>query len=66
MFGVIFKVVWRPPEAETVNSQLPENQAACQAETSFPLTGELCADFTALSDGRVEPQPERRSYVYND
>ena len=52
--------------SESFNSQLPENQAACQAETSFPLTGELCADFTALSDGRVEPQPERRSYVYND
>jgi hypothetical protein len=58
-------VVAKPPEAEeNLSSQLPENQASCQAEMSFPLTGELCADFTAPSDGRVEPQPERRSYVY--
>ena len=35
-----------------LNFQLRENQAACQAETAFPLTGELCADFTALSDGK--------------
>jgi hypothetical protein len=46
-------------------TEFPQIQAFRQAETLFPLTGDFCAGFTALFQGGLSHQPERRSYVFH-